>query len=55
MDELDNADRVRMLSVIDQFRAFGISKDISLPQVSPSSLIRLVIRMLTVVPAGRRR
>lgn len=33
IDDLDNADRARMLSVIDQFRAFGISKDISLPQI----------------------
>lgn len=42
MDELDNADRARMLSIIDQFRAFGISKDISLPQVCPESLIQVV-------------
>jgi hypothetical protein len=33
-DELENADRLRVLGIIDQFRTLGISEDISLPQVS---------------------
>jgi hypothetical protein len=31
---LDNADRLRVLGIIDQFRTLGIIEDIPLPQVS---------------------
>ena len=34
VDGLDNPERAKLLSVVDEFRALGISKDISLPQVS---------------------
>ena len=40
VDELDNADRLRVLGIIDQFRTLGISEDISLPQVSIAKLRR---------------
>ena len=33
MDDMDHSDRVRILGIIDQFRALGINEDISLPQV----------------------
>ena len=33
VDELDNADRRRILGIIDQFRELGVNEDISLPQV----------------------
>ena len=33
MNDMDNSDRVRILEIIDQFRALGINEDISLPQV----------------------
>jgi hypothetical protein len=36
MDGLDNPERAKLLSVVDEFRAIGISKEISLPQVSHS-------------------
>ena len=54
MDELDNADRARMLSIIDQFRAFGISKDTSLPQVRLNLSIASLVK-LTMALAGRGR
>jgi len=38
MDGLDNPERAKLLSVVDEFRAIGISKEISLPQVSHSLL-----------------
>jgi hypothetical protein len=34
VDGLDNPDRAQLLSVVDKFRTIGISKEISLPQVS---------------------
>lgn len=33
VDGLDNPERAKLLSVVDEFRAIGISKEISLPQV----------------------
>ena len=33
VDDLDNADRRRVLGIIDQFRELGVNEDISLPQV----------------------
>jgi hypothetical protein len=38
LDELDNADRLRVLGIIDQFRTWGISEDIPLPQVRISKI-----------------
>ena len=38
VDGLDNPERAQLLSVVDEFRALGISKEISLPQVSHSHL-----------------
>ena len=34
VDGLDNPERAQLLSVVDKFRTIGISKEISLPQVS---------------------
>lgn len=34
VDGLDNPERAKLLSVVDEFRALGLSKEISLPQVS---------------------
>lgn len=33
VEDLDNADRSRVLGIIDRFRELGINEDISLPQV----------------------
>lgn len=40
VDDLDNADRRRVLGIIDQFRELGMNEDISLPQVYHSGLDR---------------
>lgn len=34
VDGLDSPERAKLLSVVDEFRALGISKEIALPQVS---------------------
>jgi len=34
VDGLDNPERAQLLRVVDKFRTIGISKEISLPQVS---------------------
>jgi len=36
IDDLDNADRRRVLGIIDQFRELSVNEDISLPQVGDS-------------------
>ena len=36
-DGLDNPERAQLLSVVDEFRSIGISKEIALPQVSNPS------------------
>lgn len=33
VQELDSADRIRVLGIIDQFRELGVNEDVSLPQV----------------------
>ena len=33
VEDIDNEDRVKLLSIIDQFRELGVNEDVSLPQV----------------------
>lgn len=42
IDELDSPEYARLLGVIDAFRALGISKEISLPQVSGSQTLTVL-------------
>jgi hypothetical protein len=42
VDGLDTPERAQLLSVVDEFRALGISKEISLPQVSHSHFPSLI-------------
>ena len=49
--EIDNDDRIRVLSVIDQLRTLGLSDDVSLPQV----LLDVIWEhFLTIVDRGCR-
>jgi hypothetical protein len=51
VDGLDNPERAQLLSVVDKFRTIGISKEISLPQVSP---LDICPRNTTELLAGGR-
>ena len=38
IEDIDNEDRVKVLGIIDQFRALGVNEDVSLPQVRQVSV-----------------